>query len=176
MRATYAELRDVSVNLQRRKDGTANWTFGGSESEDEPEDSSAEPGELPLVEQVSISNAHVQYRDETSDASVDVLLTTLQSRYDAGEDRMHVDGHGRYQGQTLKLKVTTAGPDTVRRGQSVPLLAALTAGDLQADAEGSLDPKQLQSVDVDVRVAGKNMGNPWPLVGVPLPNTPPYRI
>jgi hypothetical protein len=176
------ELRDASVLLERRADGTANWSFGqpGDPADGETGDEAGdeEPGALPVVESLIVTNSRLRYLDRAKGGDVDVALSSLESRFDAAADRLHLEGDGRYQNQPLTLKLTTAGPETLRRGdQPLPLDVALTAGDFRAKVDGTVgDPARLEALDLKVEVAGDGMADLWPLIGVPVPPSPPYRI
>ncbi|MEO8630421.1 MAG: AsmA family protein, partial [Betaproteobacteria bacterium] len=50
-------------------------------------------------------------------------------------------------------------------------------GDTQIDAKGTLfDPVHLQQMDLELALAGRNLAELYPIIGVPLPPTPAYKL
>ncbi|MDE2396449.1 MAG: AsmA family protein [Burkholderiales bacterium] len=59
----------------------------------------------------------------------------------------------------------------------VALNASLRIGDTRVSARGSVkDPARMQSMDLALRLSGRNLADLYRIVGLPLPPTPPYRI
>ncbi len=50
-------------------------------------------------------------------------------------------------------------------------------GDTQIDAKGTLfDPVNLQQMDLELALAGRDLAELYPIIGVPLPPTPAYKL
>src|SRR5690606_31786388 len=60
-------------------------------------------------------------------------------------------------------------------GNPFPLHGMVSVGETTIGIEGSVTkPQQLASLDVRLSLAGNSMADLYPLIGVTLPNTPPY--
>lgn len=82
---------------------------------------------------------------------------------------------GTYRGSALEGNGRLGGPATLREGGRFPLEVHLSSGNSRLDVIGTLnDPMQLAGLDLQVGVAGDNLGDLYALTGVVLPQTPPY--
>jgi hypothetical protein len=77
------------------------------------------------------------------------------------------------------LPATAKGTVRSRRVDhpDVDIDVALSMGETHATAKGTLrDPAQMQSMDLQLTLAGASLAELYKIVGVPLPPTPAYRI
>ncbi|SPJ32328.1 AsmA family protein [Kushneria phyllosphaerae] len=82
---------------------------------------------------------------------------------------------GTYRGSTLNGDGRLGGPAALREGGRFPLEVHLASGNSRLDVVGTLnDPMKLAGLDLQVGVAGDNLGDLYALTGVVLPQTPPY--
>ena len=185
------DLTEPSGELQRLKDGRANWVFDFG-----PKDENAEPSNWVLdIGAIGFDKGHVTYEDQVLNAKVDVLIDPLgkpipfsdiagagASKKVADKGRhaqdyafafkvkgqykgLPVDGSGKI-GGLLALQDAT---------QPFPVQVDVRAGGTRAAAVGTLtDPRNLGELDLRLRLAGDSLGNLYPLTGVTLPDSPPY--
>ncbi|WP_445620342.1 AsmA family protein [Kushneria sp. Sum13] len=82
---------------------------------------------------------------------------------------------GTYRGSALDGKGRLGGPAALREGGRFPLEVHLASGNSRLDVIGTLnDPMTLAGLDLQVGVAGDNLGDLYALTGLVLPQTPPY--
>ncbi len=77
------------------------------------------------------------------------------------------------------LPATAKGTFHSRRSDhpDVEMDLAVRIGQTRATAKGTLrDPTQMQSMDMQLTLAGASLDELYKIIGVPLPATPPYRI
>ncbi|WP_438765490.1 AsmA family protein [Kushneria sp. TE3] len=82
---------------------------------------------------------------------------------------------GTYRGSALNGEGRLGGPAALREGGRFPLEVHLSSGNSRLDVIGTLnDPMALAGMELDVGIAGDNLGDLYALTGVVLPQTPPY--
>lgn len=172
-------LADVGANLERREDGTGNWSFGGDEPAPAKTD---EPARLPLLERLDIRDARVRFDDRRLDKQAELLLDRLEGGEDREARAMFANGSGTYQGRPASLEAKMGSIEVLRQaGQRgampYPLDVRLVAGDFRANVAGTIgDPLAFEGLNLDLDIAGDNLSNLFPLTGIPIPPSPPYRL
>lgn len=82
---------------------------------------------------------------------------------------------GSYRGSALSGKGRLGGPTALREGGRFPLEVHLASGKSRLEVIGTLnDPMKPAGLDLQVGIAGNNLGDLYALTGVVLPQTPPY--
>jgi AsmA family protein len=172
-------LADVDAALERNAQGRANWEFGAdAQPAAEPAPSKEEPMRLPLIESLTVSGASINLDDRQFDKHASLVINNLQAGENDERTRMTAEGSGTYQGRPASLKATMGSLTVLREGgQPYPLDVTFVAGDFHADVAGTLaDPLELEGLNLDLDIKGDDVSNLFPLIGVPMPPTPPYRL
>ena len=162
-------VSDARVSLEKNIDGAANWVF----DEDKKDESRAPPEIGALV----IGRARVSYRDPVikTDFATDISSVAAGEK-DAG--MLKVTGRGRVKnlqgtidgvvGSVLTLSSTE---------QPYPIRMHAVVGATRARVNGTLlDPLHLKGEDLTFDLEGADLAQLFPIVGVPLPPTPPYKL
>lgn len=186
------DLTEPSANLERLKDGRANWVFDFG-----PKDPNAEPSKWVMdIGAIKFDKGHVTYSDQTLQAQMDVLIDPLgkpipfsdivgssaakkvsDQGATAQDYAFGLKVKGRYKDQpvdgTGKIGGLLALQDA---SKPFPVQVDLAVGDTHAAVAGTLtDPKNLGALDLRLRLSGSSLGNLYPLTGVTLPDSPPYE-
>lgn len=182
------QLGDAEASLQRLADGRANWTFDLGEDQ-EPAAWRLELGTL------GFDGARIRYDDRRLDASVSLQVTPLgkpiplqellgqtQAEQLAQQGARAQDyafawkAEGRYRDQPLSGQGKLGGLLALQDATlPLPLQVELRAGATQVAMTGTLtDPGHLGALDLRLKLSGDSLGNLYPLIGVTLPDTPPY--
>jgi len=155
------------VHLQRNDKLPANWIFG---KDDE--------GELPEFRNVHIQEGTLTYYEPALETDIKVAVDSEQRRAGQAESPISVKGGGKWSGNAFTLAGTAESPLELRdtqRPYRIDLRAA--AGPTRAHARGTLlDPLRLRDFDLKLALAGQNLDDLFPLLGVALPPTPPYAL
>lgn len=216
-------IRDIQLtkpwaDLQRMKDGRANWEFAM--------DSSGEPSKwLVDINAVGFDQGRVGFADETLKADLEVLIDPLgkpipyEEIVGEGEGQASADGkdgdkdrksesdksnetraeeppkvaepdrsqpvsdyvfgwkvQGKYNAQKLSGDGKIGGMLTLRDSRTpFPVQANLRVGNTRASIAGTVtEPMNFGGLDLKLKLAGSNMADLYPLIGVTLPDTPPY--
>ncbi len=130
----------------------------------------------PKLGRLTIEPSEVRFVD--SEADTDLTLTARTEGLDEGNQRFHIDGEGRYDGGPFSLRFRSDALLDARlpdRPFAVDLDA--TVVETRIELDGSLlRPLALAGLDLELALAGPNPRRLDRLLGVPLPELPPYRI
>lgn len=194
----HIDLRGGKANLVRLDDGSNNWTFdlGGNDEPAQADQGSDDQGSWTVdVGDIAFDPIDVHYEDATLAANVDTTIELLgkpiafselsEDHSAAGQtvaDRQMVDyrfgwqAKGEYRGQSFSGSGKLGGLGALReRNSPYPLQANLQAGATKVSINGTLtDPLAPKKVDIDLRFAGRNLGDLYDIIGVTLPDTPAY--
>jgi len=160
------------INLEEAPDGKRNWYFDRQQS-----DSSTSV----VVEEVTLDHAHVGYVEKAKDTDVRIELASIGGQ-DIGTNGggstngIAATATGKYNG--LKLDASVKTGDVLKlKNKDTPFPFDIKAqlGSTHATAVGTVtDPATLKAADLKVSLAGGSLGELYRIVGVGLPETPPY--
>ncbi len=164
--------------LEKNKAGDANWKLGTS-----PAGSIAtapvpdERSEMPIIGRLVIDGGTLTYRDASTGTDLQLNANSVKGEAGKNED-IHLDGTGTYQKQPFKIDLT--GGSVLQLSETdepFPLKLSITVGKTALTAEGTLDdPLQLAGLNMNLTIRGDNAGDLFPLLGIALPQTPPYSL
>ncbi|WP_394696501.1 AsmA family protein [Pseudoxanthomonas japonensis] len=160
-------LTRPQLRLESGPDGTGNWVFGDTSGE-----SRMTFGDL------RIDQGRLLFLDPKAKTDVDVTLGSAKTSAPDEASAVNVDGTGRWAGNRFTLAGQVASPLALRdtdKPYRIDLRA--TAGPTRAHARGTLlDPFRLRDFDLQLMLAGEDMEDLFPLIGIATPPTPPYRL
>jgi hypothetical protein len=123
---------------------------------------------------------------QISDGTVRAVMPPLKADFTAkvatdgeGQDaRIVAQAEGRYAGQPITGKLVGGALLSLRdKAHPWPVDLAVANGPTHLTLKGTVeDPMALAGTDVTLHVSGPNMAALEPLVGIPIPKTPPYDI
>ncbi|HEY9279894.1 MAG TPA: AsmA family protein [Eoetvoesiella sp.] len=163
------ELQGANVFLERQSDTKNNWTFTKANASAAPPSWKFELGKL-VLQQVN-----VQVTDTVSNlklkADVNNLKELTSEGYGIGwkatgsYNEAQLSGEGRA-GEFLSLR---------NSNNPFPFDGNVKVGETVIAVQGSVTrPQALAALDVQLKLQGATMSDLFPLIGVALPNTPPY--
>ena len=170
-RVRLPELRLVrpDVWLETGPDGSpGNWDFGS-------EDDGGEPLRL---RRLWVDQGRLRFQDARTDTEIDIALASRESDRPGAAPPIALEGGGRWSGNRFSLEGTTESPLELQdtdRPYRMDLRA--TAGTTAARARGTMtDPFRLRDFDLQFALSGRNLAHLYPLLGLAMPDTPPYSI
>lgn len=171
-------LRQADVALERADESRNSWTF-----ERPARDESDEPGPpwRLAVSELELSEGKLAYRDQPLELRLDANVATLgEPQTSANADMpygMEVDFTGKYREADIKGTGKTGAVLSLRDTETrFPLQLDLHAGEVRAEAEGVIGGLHTNlDVDLAVRLQAPSMAMLYPLTGIVLPNTPPFK-
>ena len=153
------------LNLERGAKG-GNWKFG------EPGDGEVE------FRRIRVDEGKLAFLDAANDTDIKVDIATAKPGKGDAAPPILVEGGGRWQGNAFTLEGTAESPLELRDPDSPYRIdARARAGDTHAHARGTLlDPLRLRDFDLQLALGGNNLADLYPLLGIALPDTPPYNL
>lgn len=161
------------VNFEESADGKRNWYF-----DKQQKDASTSV----VIEAVVLNQGHVGYvvKHKNTDVQIDLATLTGANLDTAGAGYTQGIGAkatGTWNG--LKLAVDAKGGDVLKlkdTSTAYPFNAKATIGATQVSADGTVTGlAALKAADLKVAISGQNLGEWFRIVGVGLPESPPYR-
>jgi uncharacterized protein involved in outer membrane biogenesis len=162
-----------AVLLERNRRGAANWQFRDAEPRGPRSAKSWAFGEL------RVHDGRLDVRD--APLGTDLRLTIDSSTPQPGDDnvRLLVRGSGRYRGHPFQLVGTADSPVELfeRADAAYRVDFSARAGSTRGRAHGALRvPLDPEKFVINAELRGNDLGDLYPLVGLAVPSTPPYRI
>ena len=160
-------LSSPQVILEVNDDGTPNWQFN---KKDEGESTRA-----PDVGALAVDHGNLTYRDPRSKSDLKLVVNTLDGPQ--GQS-VEVKGKGLFKGLPSTMTALGGGLLSLRSAaQPYPIHIQAVLGTTKATADGVLiDPLHMKGENVDFTLEGSDLALLYPIVGVPIPPTPPYKI
>lgn len=167
------EVRLIAIRLTRPRlrlefgpDGGGNWIFGEREGESRFRYAG-----------LWIDDGRLVFLDPRRRTHLDIALDSIGSS-DASAAPVELEGKGRWAGNAFSVAGRVESPLALRQTDKpyrIDLRA--TAGPTRAHARGTLlDPFRLRDFDLRLRLAGQDLEDLFPLIGIATPSTPPYRL
>ncbi|MEE7559141.1 AsmA family protein [Xanthomonas sp. Kuri4-2] len=146
-----------------------NWVFPDSDSD----------GSMPALGRLLVHQGRVKFVDAAGRTDVDVSVDSQPTPRDGDTaPPIAIAGKGRWQGNPFTLKGDTASPMELSQTEH-PFRIDLqgSAGATRTHIRGTLtNPFQFRTFDLQMLLAGNDMADLYPLTGVAIPSTPPYRL
>lgn len=168
-RFDFSELamQGADIALYRDAEGVGNWSSG--------ERRTGKPFDLPAIRRFSVSDGRLRYEDDKRGMTIDAEFTSQEQLGEGGQ--FHLAGDGSMNGYPFKLDLTGAPLLNVRRDRPYAFQADVRAGATRIRADGAIRrPFDLSYFEADVRASGADLANLYYLLGLTLPNTPPYNL
>lgn len=169
VRIPAIRLQAPVVHLETGPDGTGNWTFDGDDA----------PGRFTFeFRRVEVSHGRLRYLDGNADTDIVARIDTLPAPGAEAAPPVQVSGEGRWKGNAFTLEGRADSPLALRdREQPYHIDAKARAGATSAHATGTLlDPFRLTGFQLRMRLQGQDLADLYPLIGIALPETPPYTL
>lgn len=124
-----------------------------------------------------IDDGELSFVDSAMRTDIAAVVTSAD-RAGGGASSVAIRGGGLWEGNRLTFKGSAESPLALRdRQRPYRIDVRGAAGDTRAHARGTLvDPVLLRDFDLQLALAGQDMADLYPLIGIVTPNTPPYRL
>lgn len=188
----HVQLGRPTVHLEKDRDGRDNWTFASARKDDAPSawtldlgDIGFDAGTITLLDPAQRIDAAVEVEPLGQPiAFADVIgeggkvgAGASSTRAQAQDFAFGFKARGSYNGAKVSGTGKTGGVLALRAAsRAFPLQADLRIGDVRITVIGSItDPRSPDAVDLRLRLAADSMAHLYPVLGVTLPDTPPFE-
>jgi uncharacterized protein involved in outer membrane biogenesis len=157
-------LVEPKVQLERKADGAANWIFRSS---DEPP---------PRVDRLMIEDGVVHFQNGDTGTDVTVNVATNKSS-DSEATPVEFKGSGHLRNNPFTIEGSAASLLALEdQAKPYRVNVSARAGDTKASFDGTVIPQRVESVDGLLTVQGRDLSQLYPIIPVPFPWTPQYRL
>ncbi|HVK42599.1 MAG TPA: AsmA family protein, partial [Phenylobacterium sp.] len=164
------ELSKPNATLVRDRQGRSNWDFSNGKKK------SKEPFRMPPVRRFVIDDGRLKYSDARRRLTLDATINATE-RLGAANRGFVMAGRGSINREPFLLTVSGGPLLNVDAGKPYPFNADVRAGATRITAKGAIPkPFDLGRFHADFTARGADLADLYDLIGVPLPNTPPYRL
>jgi len=134
--------------------------------------------QTPLIGRLEIADGRLAYRDAKRKLDLDGTINTATGQAGGESPQAHLSMKGKLEDQPLALRFTGGSVIMLRDSRApYPIDLDVQYGDTHLTVTGKLqDPMQFKGADVTLTLSGQNLAQIYPLLGIPGPPTPPYRI
>ncbi len=158
------ELVEPQVLLEKHSDGAANWLFG---------DGSAPDVRLGTID---VERGVVRYRNPALRADVSVKLQSSPAAADTPAS-LRFAGDGTFRGEAFRIDGQGLGLSALRKvGDPYQLTLHARAGATDVRFAGTVVPSDVEHVKGELRLQGKDLSQLYPIVPLPIPWTPQYKL
>ncbi|WP_083901389.1 AsmA family protein [Azospirillum sp. B4] len=172
-------LRAPVIALEKNDKEEWNWSAGespvahGAVNQLKPESRD----EVPMIGRLEIDDGRVSYRDAKRKLNLDGTVQTATGQAPANPTA-ELDLKGSIESKALTVHFVGGSVLMLRdTDQPYPVDLQVDYGATKLTVRGTLqDPFQFTGSNVQVALSGQNLADIFPLLGIPGPPTPPYRI
>ena len=169
----HRQVRIPEIHLDRPRlllemgpKGIGNWVFGS-------------PGQTQVqFGRLWIDDGRLRYADTAAKTDIDAVVNSSAPDKGDGAPPIDVTGGGHWKGTKFSVRGHAQSPLALRDTQQpYHIDAHAQAGNTRAHARGTLvDPLQLRDFDLKLALSGTNLGDLYPLLGIAVPDSPPYEF
>jgi uncharacterized protein involved in outer membrane biogenesis len=172
-------LDQPKLFLERNAAGETNWSFSAQPVVSQVGTTLApeERDEMPALDRVDIAEGELQYRDDSKELLIDGVLN-LATGEASGTEAVRFSGDGKLEERPLKIDFSGGSFAMLKNSDApYPLKLAIRFGATAIDLEGTMqDPIAMEGTDLKLTLKGPDLADVFPVLGVPAPPTPPYRL
>ncbi|MHB1219666.1 MAG: AsmA family protein [Alphaproteobacteria bacterium] len=173
-------LAKVSVLLEKYKDGTANWQF----PTDSPEAAAVKAAtpehreKFPVLRHLTIQDAKLVYRSPAQKEPIEVQIAKLEGRGGDMDSPVSLVMNGVYQKAPFSIDTNLGSFGVLRGGTDpYPVNAKVKLDTIDATFDGTIrEPVKFTGFDGKIGAKGQNLADLYKLMGLPLPESPPYEL
>jgi uncharacterized protein involved in outer membrane biogenesis len=164
------DLNGADISLYRSVEGASNWSSL-------PPGVRGKPLTLPAIRYFSLNGGRLRLDDDKRNMVLEATFTTRESRDARDPGEFALTGEGQINNRPFNIELTGAPLLNVRRDRPYPFRADVTAGGTHIVADGAIvRPFNFRNWYAEVRGTGPDLADLYPLIGLALPNTPPYNL
>lgn len=162
-------LTGAHILLEKSADGKRNWILRKQQNPDD---------KAPRIGRLSVDTSTFIFRDPSIKTDLRVNVFPVLASQDARQSSIQFSAQGKFKGQTLKAH-GQAGKILSLLDQSTPypIKADIQISATHALIDGTVTGlSTLAAVNMQTDVRGNDLSALYPLIAIPLPPTPPYKI
>lgn len=163
---TQVHLDKANVALEISPDGRKNWLLDRMQKD--------EKSRL-QIQAITVNEGQLSFRELAKKTDIAARLATQRTA--SANAVLAFEARGKYLGQPLKAQGVGGSLLLLREeGSSYPLNAQATIGPTTIQAEGRVtNLLKFAAINLLIDLRGENLAHLYPIIGVVLPDSPPYH-
>lgn len=161
-------ISQPKIILERNLDGKRNWVLNKEEKETE----------LPKIGRLAIDQGTLTFRDPKTETDITARIATDSAATDARETPINIMAEGTF--MSLKFSSEVHGGEVISlmdKNLAYPVKGNAQIGTTHAAFDGTITGLQeLSAMDLKLEVRGDNLSALYPITGIVIFPSPPYRI
>ena len=171
------EIRGPDIDLERDKDGRANWDFTTPGAREPAPRRPSKAANLPAIQQFVLSDGKLTANDAMRKLRFKGEMAVAEHNGGSGETALHLRGTGVLNGKPFDLRVHGGPLLNVDPAKPYDFDAEIHAADIRLEAHTEVKhPFDLKSMTSKFHLSGKDLADVYYLTSLALPNTPPYDL
>lgn len=159
-------LVEPRIVLERDAQGRANWELAGA----------SDPSAVPRIDRLTIEDGVVEFRDPATGSDVTINVATTGAA-DNATAPVRLSGSGRLRNRPFTIEGSAASLLALgNQDRPYALAVSARAGSTSASFDGTIVPARVDNVDGALTLQGRDLSELYPIIPVPLPWTPQYRL
>jgi uncharacterized protein involved in outer membrane biogenesis len=164
------DIERPNIVLLRDRAGRATWDFSNGKAP-------AKPTKAPPIQNFVINDGALKVKDQIRRLTFSGTLNAHETASGPNATGFRLTGDGELNAKPFTMRITGGPLLNVRPNQPYPFDAAVSAGDTQLTAKGTIPhPFNLGEAQAKLSIHGDNLADLYYLTGLALPNTPAYSI
>lgn len=171
------EMANARLAMEKNEKGQDNWTLGPSLAGVAgeavlPDDRT----ELPRIGRLLILESQITYTDPKQKTDISLALERVDGDIDAGKTTLK--GRGKYDRQPLLISMRSGSYQALQESENPwPLNLSIKIGNTSFKSDGvAAKPLSFDGLDFTILLEGDDLAKLFPIIGIPLPPTAPYRL
>jgi uncharacterized protein involved in outer membrane biogenesis len=171
------EIRGPDIDLERDKDGRANWDFTTPGARKPAPQRPSKAANLPAIQQFILSGGKLTASDAIRKLKFKGEMAVAEHNGGSGETALHLRGTGVLNGKPFDLRMHGGPLLEVDPAKPYDFDTEIRAADIRLEAHTEVKhPFDLGSVTSKFQLSGKDLADVYYLTSLALPNTPPYEL
>lgn len=161
------QLDAANLDLEKSKDGRKNWLLDKTQRDEKSRIQ---------INSIALREGKLTYKDPGQKTEIDASLSTSLTPADPAT-ALEFNAQGRFKGNKLQAKGTGGSVLTLRDKQTpYPLNVTGTIGPTFVHVQGRItNLLQFSAINLIIRLHGDSLAQLYPVLGIVLPDTPPYK-
>ena len=174
-------LADAAVNLERRKDGSANWEFGAAKPAAKPADDKAKSsgGAMPKIgiQAVEFRNVKLSFDDKASGQKIALAVKTLSAKAPGMSSPLNLALEMTYNALPIHLAGSLGPISALTADNPATVDLALDVPGIKLGVKGKVGkPMSGKDIDLALTLAGESYDAAGKAFGVDLAAVPPMNL
>lgn len=166
-------MEEPKILLETAADGRKNWDFFAAKAA-----TPQKRTQFPDLHELDVQRGTFTWHNGGTDATTEITFDTLGIEAPDPQSPIDIAASGAFQHQPYRLDASVGSLQQLQDSkQPYPVRLAGEIGGNKFGIDGAIaEPMDAEGIDVRAELEGKNLQDLMTVFGIPVPETPPYRL